>query len=626
MNYFDLKVGFSCNNDCIHCVVTDKRDTKDSSTEEIKAIIDNIPKDTIVGFTGGEPTIRKDFIELLKYCKEKGHKTALQTNGVKFENYEFAYEVSLYLDSVLIAIHSHDQRIHDSIVGGVGMFNSTIKGFKNIIKIGIDCNTQTVMSSLNIGQLLKTYDFIQSIAPGMRMNLTYPHLNGSAWENRYSVSLRYSDIKDIIQSILQKYHFLLNVEAIPKCYLYPYQDSIYNFDSLLLDKNSGEKRSGMDPANRNTEFFNEKGIIEDYSVSQLAERIKGPRCEECIFNDSCAGVWKEYAEMYKNSFDLYPVVMPNNDNKLHQTWGSLIIYGQAMCQNRCTFCLGTNEEETLEIKQAKVLRDSNHFLATGVSKIEISGGDPGEYLDIVNTVKYLKVNGIEEILLSTHGRTLKDEQLVIDLKNAGLDSVRIPLYGSTDKIHNKTVQYDRPVGNAFNETIEGIKNCSKHGIDIVGYIVPNQYNKNNLIEIIQLYKDITKNNIKKLMMGISFIANKSYDYTADWFLPIKDMGSFLIPVKESPVIDDVAFLFLDYPHCVFGECTERLENVFEGFPNLGTHKVEEENRSEESDFIPHYRIKSHFDECKNCSLNKVCGGIPKNEIEMFGTAGLKGIK
>ena len=58
MKYFDLKVGFSCNNDCIHCVITDKKDTKDLTTEEIKKVIDTIPTDTMVGFTGGEFFIR----------------------------------------------------------------------------------------------------------------------------------------------------------------------------------------------------------------------------------------------------------------------------------------------------------------------------------------------------------------------------------------------------------------------------------------------------------------------------------------------------------------------------------------------------------------------------------------
>ena len=64
---FDLKVGFTCNNKCLHCVVEDKKDTKDLTLEEIKHIVDNnvAENDTVV-LTGGEVSIRKDFYEIVK--------------------------------------------------------------------------------------------------------------------------------------------------------------------------------------------------------------------------------------------------------------------------------------------------------------------------------------------------------------------------------------------------------------------------------------------------------------------------------------------------------------------------------------------------------------------------------
>ena len=161
MKYFDLKTGFTCNNNCVHCVVTDKKNTKDLSTDDIKKIIDTVSADFIIGFTGGEATIRSDFIELLQYAKDTGHSTALQTNGTQFADWDFAVDVSKHLDHVLIAIHSHVPEIHNSIVRSEGMYEKTIEGFKNIIKLRIDCSTQTVISKLNIKHLLETYDFIQ---------------------------------------------------------------------------------------------------------------------------------------------------------------------------------------------------------------------------------------------------------------------------------------------------------------------------------------------------------------------------------------------------------------------------------------------------------------------------------
>lgn len=630
MKYFDLKVGFSCNNNCVHCVITDKKSTQDLTTERIKEIINTIPVDMVVGFTGGEATIRKDFIELLMFAKDTGHETYLQTNGSMFSDLEFTQEVSKYLDGVLIAIHSHIPEIHNSIVRTHGMYDKTIQGFKNITKLGIDCTTQTVISKLNIDSLLETYDFIQEINPGISMNLTFPHPNGNAWNNRDIVVPRFTEIKDQIQNILKKYSKLLNVEAIPLCYLYPYHNDVFNFDSNIL---SEEKTAGIDPSNTCAQYFDEEGRTDDYKMSQISEKRKGPRCKECIFNNECVGVWKEYVDIHKDHFDLFPILKDETkcdeclDGKpeILSKWGSLIIYSDSThCMNRCTFCNGSSAYVEPFLKFDTAIKDIDFLVKSGVNKIEISGGDPGEYGRIVDIVKYIKDCGINSIMLSTHGRTLKDVNLVAQLKEAGLDRVRIPLYGSTEEIHNKTTQFEKTPGNAFTDTIQGIMNCEKNRIEVVGHTILNQYNKTDMNNIIKLYKYLGKELINIIYINVSFIAKLDYEYTGNWFLPIKDMQPYLKDVYNN-LPENVDIRFLDIPYCALGEYSDIIENK-NNFPNLGQHKVEESNRSIVSDSIPHYRIKSYFNECETCIYKTICSGITLNELKMFGVYGLKGFK
>lgn len=622
MKYFDLKVGFTCNNNCIHCVITDKKSTPDLTTQEIRNIIDGIPSDTIVGFTGGEATIRPDFLEILKYAKTTGHETALQTNGTQFSDWDFAVDASKLLDHVLIAIHSHISEVHEAIVRMPGMYNNTINGFKNIIKLRIPCTTQTVISNLNINTLLETYDFIQSISPGIRMNLTYPHPNGNALINSDQVVLKFTNIKNQLQEILKKYSHLLNTEAIPICYLYPYQDQVYNLDENIKEIS----KSGLDPANKNVIFFDESGKTDDYSISQLSERRKGRLCLKCDFNSRCIGVWKEYSQIYKNNFDLFPI--KSKEQIINDEWGALIIYGKSKCMNRCTFCSGTSPEMNEDEKYDLLIKEASYHINQGIKKIEISGGDPGEYDRLPEIIKYLSDNKVELIQLSTHGRTLKDESFVKLLKDSGLNKVKIPLYGSTAEIHNKTVQYEPRPGNAYEDTILGIKNCEKYDIEILGHTMINQYNKNDINNVIQLYLDLSNNKITDIYVGIAFIAHLTYEYTGNWFLPIKDMGPYIKEVYNNhPILPkNTNLLFLDIPYCVLGKFSNLFENKFMGFPNLGLHKVDDQLKSDISDKIPHYRIKSHFEECSRCCLRDKCGAIPLNELKMFGTYGLKALK
>jgi MoaA/NifB/PqqE/SkfB family radical SAM enzyme len=700
MKYFDLKVGFLCNNDCIHCVIADKKATKDLTTSEIKAIIDKVPKDHIVGFTGGEATVRKDFLELIKYAKDAGHEVSLQTNGVRFADMEFATEAVKYLDIVLIAIHSHVESIHDAIVRGFGMYKKTIQGFKNLTALNANLFTQTVISSLNTPDLLETYDFIQSVNPGVGMNLTIPHPNGHAWTNSAAVVQKYSDIAPIIQACVSKYHEFLHTEAIPLCYLYPYQDLVANHDDkLLIDT----PRPGLDPANTQAAFFNEEGWTENYNMSMLNEKRKGPKCIECVFNDRCVGVWKEYVDIYGKEFDLFPITAdrlerdelmsqqaPTPTPKVEETkpeivderllspsqllerytkpepvtsddgcccdeecdqesehdafretqeakalinseWGAVIIYSDSTkCMNCCTFCSGSSAYEDPEVKFARLIDEIDFFLKDGIKKIEISGGDPGEYERIAEIILYLRENGVEEIVLSTHGRTLKDKALVEQLKLAGVSAIRMPFYGSTASIHNKTAQYYPTAGNAFEDTLAGLRNCVEAEIMITGFTLINQYNKEDINNIISLYLENTDAGkwLGKLYIGITFISDLNYSYTKDWFLPLKNMGPYVRDIWDNapPLPGHTAFSFLDIPYCVLGEYTSLIENKFSGLPNLGKHKITElENRSTISDTIPHYRIKSYFDECERCVLNDICGAIPLNEIKMFGTYGLKAI-
>lgn len=72
-----------CNLNCKYCFVKDNK-RKDMSTKEVKQVIDKLYSlgIRVIAFFGGEPTIRKDFCEILKYSVDKGIFTYFTTNGV----------------------------------------------------------------------------------------------------------------------------------------------------------------------------------------------------------------------------------------------------------------------------------------------------------------------------------------------------------------------------------------------------------------------------------------------------------------------------------------------------------------------------------------------------------------
>ena len=103
-----LKLGYNCNNNCIICHASGNRNIPDLDTNSAKKKIRMVKESgaSMVIFSGGEPTIRSDIIELAKYANYLGLNLGLATNGrmlsypdfcenMKMTGLRYAY-ISLY--------------------------------------------------------------------------------------------------------------------------------------------------------------------------------------------------------------------------------------------------------------------------------------------------------------------------------------------------------------------------------------------------------------------------------------------------------------------------------------------------------------------------------------------------
>ena len=139
-----------CNQKCLHCYAAGQPmgQTEELSTEQWKTILQtlrgsNIPQ---VTFTGGEPTLRDDLVELVRSAE--WFVTRLNTNGRRLtpELCAGLYEASL--DSVQVTLYSHDPAVHNALVGAEG-FDDTVAGIRNAVAAGLSVSVNTPLCSLN---------------------------------------------------------------------------------------------------------------------------------------------------------------------------------------------------------------------------------------------------------------------------------------------------------------------------------------------------------------------------------------------------------------------------------------------------------------------------------------------
>lgn len=224
-----------CNNNCIMCPdsVKSRTQNKNVHIEFIKRHIDLIDSEAEhLCITGGEPTLlQNEFIEILRYCKEKhpSVKYLLLSNGRMFYHKEFteAFIKSRPKDVIIgIPIHGHMPELHDYIAGIKGSFVQSIYGIKNLYDVGEKIEVRIVVNKLNYKVLPNIAAMISNYFPKvLRVNFMAMEMLGSALVNKESVWINFNDVQDSLRKAI----FILLNNGV--------QVRIYNFPLCSLDKN-----------------------------------------------------------------------------------------------------------------------------------------------------------------------------------------------------------------------------------------------------------------------------------------------------------------------------------------------------------------------------------------------------
>ena len=152
-----------CNLKCLHCYAAGQEHSGESelTTEQWKQIIDKLKEIGVpqITFTGGEPTMRDDLIELIEYGQ--WFVTRLNTNGIKLTE-EYCHSLkAASLDSVQITFYSQDKDIHNKLVGAEG-YDSTVSGIKNALALNMSVSVNTPLCTLN-KDYVKTLEYLHSL-------------------------------------------------------------------------------------------------------------------------------------------------------------------------------------------------------------------------------------------------------------------------------------------------------------------------------------------------------------------------------------------------------------------------------------------------------------------------------
>jgi MoaA/NifB/PqqE/SkfB family radical SAM enzyme len=275
----EIVTGFTCNNNCLFCSVGDKLRSFDKTTKEIIADIDRavLENPEEINLTGGEPTIRRDIVELISYTRNKGiKKIRVTTNGRMFYYPEFTEKmVEAGLTGAIFSVHCPDAKLHDSLSGVRGSFEQMIRGLKNLHSYGKTIDINTVITSKTYKLLPETVEMVKDYISNS-ICLIFPTIDGHLKENKFLIP-RMGECDKYIHKAVDvlidagKQGWTLNY---PVCFMRGYE----KYSSLM------ELGTKMFWPHMDT----------DLDEKRNEDNVKVKACTECSYRVVCRGVMKGY--------------------------------------------------------------------------------------------------------------------------------------------------------------------------------------------------------------------------------------------------------------------------------------------------------------------------------------------
>jgi PqqA peptide cyclase len=136
-----------------------------------------------VHFSGGEPLVRRDIVDLVRHASAAGLYTNLITSGVLLDRTRLAELVAAGLEHVQLSFQDAEPTSADDIAGLVGAHEKKLEAAKLVRDAGLPLTVNTVMHRRNLDRLPEVIDLAVSLR-AQRLEVAHAQYYGWALINR----------------------------------------------------------------------------------------------------------------------------------------------------------------------------------------------------------------------------------------------------------------------------------------------------------------------------------------------------------------------------------------------------------------------------------------------------------
>jgi cyclic pyranopterin phosphate synthase len=276
----DVILGYDCNLACDYCTITPEMRARELSS---RAVLQALERGRLQGydevsFTGGEPTLRRDLVALVRQARRIGYgHVKLQSNGLLLAhgpNVDRLIEAGVTRFNV--SIHTHDADHYDRLVRRAGSYALMVAAVDNLVARQVPLTIDVILKSDTYRQLPDAIRWLRD--RGVRsVHLWFVSLTDNNADNVGSLPRMTDVVPSMHQAFAWGREHDMEVRSlhVPRCLL------------------GSDHPHAFDPGAMRVLVVTPDATFE-LRDSRLAGQVHVPACRGCEFEPVCPGVRPDY--------------------------------------------------------------------------------------------------------------------------------------------------------------------------------------------------------------------------------------------------------------------------------------------------------------------------------------------
>lgn len=154
----------ACNLNCVHCYAraVDRTSEKELTHDQGLALIDDLAAfgAPVILFSGGEPIMRSDLVELAGHAVSKGMRAVISSNGTLITPEKARELKGVGLSYVGVSLDGMEA-VNDRFRGKKGAFQEAMAGIRNCREAGLKVGLRFTINRMNMNEIPKIFDLLE---------------------------------------------------------------------------------------------------------------------------------------------------------------------------------------------------------------------------------------------------------------------------------------------------------------------------------------------------------------------------------------------------------------------------------------------------------------------------------